>query len=210
MGRHSANASSGAPDEEPSPTGPVGPRESGVPDTIHPPVGSVHRRRVIAAIALTVVGLALLVFGFFSLTATDDPPATTSQETAATTTSQAATSATTPSTAASSSVSPSVSPDAAVLPVTVLNASPDLMPGLATRVAETLQTAGWPIAEVSNYDATVIAQTTAYFTPGNAAEEAAAQALVAQFPDIAGGAQPRFEGLSGSGLTVAAVGDWLP
>lgn len=179
---------------------------------MRPPVTPAQRRRIIAAIGMTVVGLILLVFGFISLTSTDDPPSAASQETLATaattttvTTTMTAVSTTPPST--SSSVG---SPAPVVLPVTVLNASPDLTPGLATRVADTLAAAGWPIADVQNYDASQIAVTTVYFTPGNAAEETAAQTLVTQFPEIAGGAQPRFPDLGGSGLTVAAVGDWLP
>lgn len=97
---------------------------------------------------------------------------------------------------------------AGVMPVTVLNNS--AVNGLAARVAAVLESNGWPIADLRNYSETQVSATTVFFTAGAADEEAAAQALVAQFPQISGGAQPRFDGLDGTGLTVTAVGDWLP
>lgn len=96
----------------------------------------------------------------------------------------------------------------AVLPVTVLNNS--AVNGLAARVAAVFEASGWPIRDLRNYTETRRPATTAFFTPGNAAEQAAAVALVAQFPQIAGGVEPRFPGLDGVGVTVTVVGDWLP
>jgi len=160
---------------------------------------------------MTVVGLVLLVFGFLSLTSTDDPPSTASQGTSNSPADSPTTTPATPSVTTTAAASTSPAPPAPpVLPVTVLNNSPNLTAGLATRVAAALEAGGWPIAEVSNYEGTQLPETTAFFTPGNAAEEASARALVAQFPEITGGVQPRFDGLAGTGLTVAAVGDWQP
>lgn len=150
-----------------------------------------------------------MVFGVITLTQADDPATTSSQDSA---TQATATTAQTPSSTVPSSapVTSSASQSPEMLPVTVLNNSPGLTPGLATNVADALEAGGWPIAELLNYSETQMSATTAFFTPGNAAEESAAQALVVQFPEISGGAQPRFEGLAGAGLTVAAVGDWVP
>lgn len=162
-----------------------------------------------------MIGVVLLVFGVISLTQSTDQPSTNSQDTssAAETPAETVPESTPAETVPKSTPAPetSTAPQSpAVLLVTVLNASPDLTAGLATRVAAALESGGWPIAELLNYSETQVPVTTVFFTPGNAAEEAAAQALVAQFPEIAGGAEPRFEGLDGSGLTLAAVGDWLP
>lgn len=207
MGRHSADAASAAPGEEPGQSGVVNDHTDTQPAVgpPSPPTPPGYRRRVAVAIGVALVGIVLLVFGFISLTTTADPPANDAQNTTVAVSTPAVTTTQAPVTTTSTAP-----PAPAVLPVTVLNASPDLTPGLATSVAAALEAGGWPIAELLNYDATELRQTTAYFTPGNAAEEAAAQALIAQFPEITGGAQPRFAELRGSGLTVATVGDWQP
>lgn len=208
MGRHSADAASAVPGEEPGQSGVVNEYETGTQPAVgppRPPAPPGYRRRVAVAIGVALVGIVLLVFGFISLTTTADPPANDAQNTTVAVSTPAVTTTQAPVTTTSTPP-----PAPAVLPVTVLNASPELTPGLATSVAAALEAAGWPIVELRNYDTTEITQTTAYFTPGNAAEEAAAQALVAQFPEITGGAQPRFDELLGSGLTVATVGDWQP
>lgn len=155
------------------------------------------------ASVLAGLGIILLVFGIISLnTAPPDAQSVDSQSPDAAT-----------STATEEPTTPrpgtTYSPTApAVLPVTVLNNSP--VEGLASRVAGVLEAGGWPITELLNYSDTQIPSTTVFFTPGVADEQAAALALVSQFPQIAGGAEPRFDGLDGSGLTLAAVGDWLP
>ncbi len=210
MGRHSADA----------PEPPSGHESEGHPADFDdyqtssprriatpPPPG--HRRRAALAIGIALLGVVLLVFGVITLTQTDDPATTSSQGSA---TQATASTAQTPSPTVPSSepVTSSAPQSPEMLPVTVLNNSPGLTPGLATNVADALEAGGWPIAELLNYSETQVSATTAFFTPGNAAEESAAQALVAQFPEISGGAQPRFEGLAGAGLTVAAVGDWVP
>ena len=209
MGRHREDAVSGAPDEELGRPDQFGDYDTDSTSRIV--ASSVSRRQVGLAVVVALLGIVLLVVGIITLITPEDPSSASGQDTPAAgaapsvTTGAAAT--TTPSTAPTTSAAPQ-SP--AVLPVTVLNNSPDQAAGLATRVAAALEAGGWPIVELLNYDQTQLTASTVFFTPGNAAEEAAAQALVIQFPEISGGAQPRFEGLAGTGLTVAAVGDWLP
>jgi len=223
MGRHNADTAA-APVEEP-PRRPRGPAR--YDDHEHEDYGHEHRhgaatpslprgrRRVGTAVGIVLLGVILLVFGIIALTTGDEPPEAASKDTAGQdAASQDSTVADQPSTEAPATASDPVTSTQAeqppVLPVTVLNNSPELTAGLATRVAAALESGGWPIAELLNYDQTQLDESTVFFTPGNAAEEAAAQALVIQFPELAGGAQPRFPGLAGTGLTVAAVGDWLP
>lgn len=158
------------------------------------------------AVGVVTLGVVLLAFGIITLTTTDDPQSTAGQDTTMISLMPPVTGTSLAPPPASVTSAGASSP--AVVPVTVLNNSE--LAGLASRVATELEAGGWPIAELLNYSETQVAATTVFFTPGNAAEEAAAQALAAQFPDISGGAEPRFEGLDGSGLTVAAVGDWVP
>lgn len=207
MGRHSADFLSAVPGEEPGRPGAVNEYETGNQPAVRSPPPPGYRRRVAVAVGVALVGVALLVIGFISLTTTEDPPTTQAQDTSA---AARTTAALTTEAVTTATTSPSRPPAMTVMPVTVLNNSPDLTPGLATRVAAALEAGGWPIAEVLNYSHTQLAATTAFFTPGSADEQAAAQALVAQFPEISGGAEPRFDGLHGVGLTVATVGDWLP
>lgn len=162
------------------------------------------RRSAFVGIGAASLGIIILVVGFIWLnTPLPDRQDGGSGTTTARTTETAATTGTT------TSVFPTTGPASpVVLPVTVLNNSP--VDGLAARVAAVLEANGWPIAQLLNYSETQVPATTAFFTPGIAAEEAAARAMVAQFPQISGGAEPRFEGLNGSGLTLAAIGDWVP
>lgn len=211
MGRHRADAASAVSGEDPGQTGgfsAAGADGQPTLDRPAPPPGD--RRRVAVAVGVALLGVILLVFGFISLTTTNDPPIASSQD--ATQGTQGESTVVPPVTTlpplpTTSSAGPST-PE--MLPVTVLNNSPHLTAGLATRVADALGAGGWPIAELLNYSDTQPSATTVYFTSGNAAEEAAAQALVEQFPEIEGGVEPRFDGLPGTGLTVAAVGDWVP
>ncbi len=213
MGRHSAAPeppSGHEPDGHPADFDDY--QTSSTPRIAAPPPPG-HRGRTALAAGIALLGVILLVFGVITLTQADNPATTSSQDSA---TQATASTAQTPSSTVPSSepvttsdpVTSSASQE--MLPVTVLNNSPGLTPGLATNVADALEAGGWPIAELLNYSETQMSATTAFFTPGNAAEESAAQALVVQFPEISGGAQPRFEGLAGAGLTVAAVGDWVP
>lgn len=205
MGRHSASASSAPSPDAPGGRDAFGDHETGTSEPVPSRSPPAFRVRVAVAAAVALVGVVLLVFGLISLTNTTDPPGPISQATSPAAAPPAATSNDpgTPDPTTSS-----VPPSPAVLPVTVLNNSS--VTGLASRVAAELEAGGWPIAELLNYDETQVPATTVFFTPGNTAEEAAAQAMIAQFPEISGGAEPRFAGLDGSGLTLAAVGDWVP
>ena len=209
MGRHSADGPSAPSGEHPSRRDAFGDYETGEQDIVVPSASPALRRRVAIAVGIALLGVVLLVFGLVSLLSTDDDPQTASgQNTASAAQTTAVPSVTTAETTPPASSTAPPAPE--FLPVTVLNNSPDLTAGLATRVAAELEAGGWPIVELLNYDQTQLDETTAFFTPGNAAEESAAQALVVQFPEISGGAVPRFDGLAGTGLTVAAAGDWLP
>jgi len=209
MGRHSAPEPAVPSDDEPDGQSDDFDSSQSVADFSafsHTHPGS--RRRVSLAVGLVMLGVILLGFGFVSLTMGDDPQNTSQQTNGQDTT---AVPLTTSATVATSEPAPPTSPappSPAVMPVTVLNNS--AVGGLAARVAAELEAGGWPIAELLNYSETQVRATTVFFSPGNAAEEAAAQALITQFPEITGGAKPRFNGLDGSGLTVAAVGDWVP
>ncbi len=175
------------------------------------PVRAGSRNRVGFAVGLVILGVILLVFGLITLTTDDDPQTTAGQDSSATATTPVPSPSPSPSptaTPAPPAQTSAIPPSQEVMPVTVLNNS--ALTGLASRVAGELEAGGWPIAELLNYSETQVPATTVFFTPGKPAEKAAAQALAAQFPGITGGAKPRFDGLDGSGLTVAAVGDWVP
>jgi len=162
------------------------------------------RPRLPAALAIGGVSLAalLLVIAIVALnSASSDPPSNDSAQTTAAARDSVESTTSTPPALLTSAVP-------VALPVTVLNNS--AVNGLAARVAAVLEANGWPIADLRNYSETQVPATTVFFTSGAADEEAAALALVAQFPQIAGGAAPRFDGLDGVGLTLTAVGDWLP
>ncbi|MDQ4037629.1 MAG: LytR C-terminal domain-containing protein [Actinomycetota bacterium] len=211
MGRHSAGDPSAASGEQPTGRDAFSAYPTGEQGLVPPGPAPRLRRRIAVAAAIALLGVILLVFGLVSLLS-GDPPSTTAQDTTASSTSTVAETATAGATTTATTPpgTPTASSAPVLLPVTVLNSSPNLTRGLATRVAAALEAGGWPIVELINYNETQLDATTAFFTPGNAAEEAAARALVIQFPEISGGAVPRFDGLAGSGLTVAAVGDWLP
>ncbi|MEJ7770926.1 MAG: LytR C-terminal domain-containing protein [Geodermatophilaceae bacterium] len=214
MGRHSADAPAALPGDEPDDGRPdFGEDRNYSPPSIPARSPPGYSRRVGVAIGIVMLGVILLVFGIVTLTTGDDPQTSAGQDTTVLPpTPLPPTPAETVSTSQPAPVTTtSAAPESSqVLPVTVLNNSPDLTVGLATRVAAALEAGGWPITELLNYSETQVPVTTVFFTPGNEAEEAAAHALVAQFPEITGGAEPRFEGLDGVGLTVAAVGDWVP
>lgn len=168
------------------------------------------RRHAALGFGLAVVGTILLVFGLVSLIGnTPDPP---TSDAASTTTAGSSTTQTTTRTTTRSVPTPTTTlptqPTPTLLPVTVVNNS--TLDGLAALVAGVLETNGWEIETLLNYSETQIDATTAFYTPGDAAQEAAAQSMIAQFPEIAGGAEPRFDGLAGEGLTLAVVGDWVP
>lgn len=152
-----------------------------------------------AVLAVILLVLAIVILNWTSA----DPPSNNASATTQVTGGPIESAASTPAPAAVRTRTA-----ARVMPVTVLNNS--AVNGLAARVAAVFESNGWPIADLRNYSETQVPATTVFFTAGVADEEAAAQALVAQFPQITGGAQPRFAGLDGTGLTVTVVGDWLP
>jgi hypothetical protein len=79
--------------------------------------------------------------------------------------------------------------------------------GKARRAAAKFHQGGWPISGTGNYRARRLAETTVYYTPGNARELAAAESLHRQFPQVKGVA-PRFAGLPGRGLVVVLTADF--
>ncbi len=217
MGRHSAEAPPAPSGDDPD--GQAADAEGYEHFPVARGVASARagsRHRVGFAVGLVVLGVILLAFGLIPLISDVDPQTTAGQDNSVTATTPAASSpgpslqptpapSATPEPPAQTSAAP---PSQEVMPVTVLNNS--ALTGLASRVAGELEAGGWPIAELLNYSETQVPVTTVFFTPGEPMEKAAAQALAAQFPEIIGGAKPRFNGLDGSGLTVAAVGDWVP
>ncbi len=216
MGRHSAAAPATPSGKDPDGNAADFDENASYPSHRHAaPVRSGPRRRVGFAVGLVILGVILLVFGLITLTTTDVPETTAGQDSTESAQPPAATGTSpspqpTPSPSATPAPAPTSAgpPAAAVMPVTVLNNSP--LTGLAARIAGELEAGGWPIAQLLNYSETQVPVTTVFFTPGKPKEKAAAQALAAQFPEITGGAKPRFEGLAGTGVTVAAVGDWVP
>jgi type IV secretory pathway VirB10-like protein len=177
---------------------------------------------------LALAGVALLVVGLLALrggeesppgaapaptTTASPPPATTAQPTpTATPTTPPATTppattppATTPRpTAATTTVAPP--PPVARAPLTVLNNS--TVAGLADRAAAAAERRGWEVAQVGNFAGRLPA-TTAYYTPGNAAEERAARQLAAEFPQVAR-VLPRYAGLppTPAGVVLVVTRDW--
>jgi hypothetical protein len=135
-----------------------------------------------------------------SPTATVVPSSTSAASPAPST---SATSAPAPTSAAAAEV-PAAAPDRAGTPVLVLNNS--RITGLAADAAADLRRGGWLVAGTGNF-AGRLSATTVFYTPGNAAEQRAAQALAAQFPRIAAVAA-RFPGLPGSGVTLVVTRYW--
>jgi LytR cell envelope-related transcriptional attenuator len=97
-------------------------------------------------------------------------------------------------------------PAAARAPLTVLNNS--TIRGLADRAAGEAQNRGWQIAQVGNF-AGRLAATTVYFTPGDAAGQAAARELAREFPQI-DQVLPRYAGLppTPAGIVLVVTRDW--
>ena len=91
-------------------------------------------------------------------------------------------------------------------PVTVLNNS--MINGLGEQAAAELSDGGWTIAKVGNYTG-LIPATTVYYTPGNAAQRAAAEQLAKEFPKVTR-VFPRYEGLPPTppGLVLVVTRTW--
>lgn len=100
---------------------------------------------------------------------------------------------------------PVPSPTKVVAPLSVLNNS--RRTGLAARAAAEFRRGGWPAQSKGNYRASQLPATTVYYTRGNAREQAAAESLHRQFPDVER-VQARFAGIPGTGLTVILTADY--
>jgi hypothetical protein len=106
-------------------------------------------------------------------------------------------------------VAPPASPpatSAARAPLTVLNNS--TIRGLADRAAAQVQDRGWQVAQVGNF-AGRLAVTTAYYTPGDAAGQAAALELAREFPQV-DQVLPRYAGLppTPAGIVLVVTKNW--
>ena len=95
---------------------------------------------------------------------------------------------------------------AARAPLTVLNNS--TINGLADRAAGEVQNRGWQVAQVGNFAGRLPA-TTVYYTPGDAAGQAAANELAREFPQI-DQVLPRYAGLppTPAGIVLVVTKDW--
>ena len=93
-------------------------------------------------------------------------------------------------------------------PLIVLNNS--TQPGLADQAKARFEAAGWPVVLVGNF-AGRIPTTTVYYTPGDAAQQLAANTLATRFPSIHR-VLPRYAGLppTPAGLVVVLTRDWNP
>ena len=111
-------------------------------------------------------------------------------------------------TSGSPSESPSRPTPVPRVPLTVLNNT--VRTGLAQSAARRFAAAGWQVALIGNF-AGRIPTTTVYYTPGDATQQRAAEALAAQFPDIRR-VLPRYLGLPPTppGLVVVLTRDWTP
>jgi hypothetical protein len=104
---------------------------------------------------------------------------------------------------------PSTTPPAtaaARAPLTVLNNS--TISGLADRAAGEVQNRGWQVAQVGNF-AGRLPTTTVYYTPGDAAGQAAANELAREFPQV-DQVLPRYAGLppTPAGIVLVVTKDW--
>lgn len=187
----------------------------------------------LVGVVVALAGVVLLIFGVVALGGGDDgSPGAAPAPSAPVGTSASATTAA-PSSAAPSSpsavptdgsgvgsepapstsvpVPPPASPSesrtsAARAPLTVLNNS--TIGGLADRAAREAQGQGWQIAQVGNFAGRLPA-TTVYYTPGNAAQEAAARELAREFPHVEQ-VLPRYAGLppTPDGIVLVVTKDW--
>jgi hypothetical protein len=171
----------------------------------------------LAGVALLIVGVVALGGGGSGSSGAAPAPATPSVSTAPSTAPSATRS--TPPTRTSAAPRPSATPprtvappasppatSAARAPLTVLNNS--TIRGLADRAAAQVQDRGWQVAQVGNF-AGRLAVTTAYYTPGDAAGQAAALELAREFPQV-DQVLPRYAGLppTPAGIVLVVTKDW--
>ena len=168
---------------------------------VSPQPPSWRRGNVVAGVLLTVLGVVVLVVCIVALkrpgsnasgstvtisatvTRSASSPAASSSAAprTSTSTSPARTSSAATSTAASStSGTPTASADAKLVPLVVLNDT--TTSGLARTASSTFPAGGWKVT-YGNYSNDIVS-TCAYYDPSVAGAQAAATALMAQFPAI--------------------------
>ena len=174
----------------------------------------------LVGVVLLIVGVVLLGGGGSgssgaapapsSVPALPTSPSAASPSATRATTSPAPRPSTPPRTTAVPPASPTAAPPrttaAPRAPLTVLNNS--VIRGLADRAAGEAQNRGWQVAQVGNF-AGRLAVTTVYYTPGDAAGEAAARELAREFGQI-GQVLPRYAGLppTPAGIVLVVTKDW--
>ncbi|MFV8395974.1 LytR C-terminal domain-containing protein [Corynebacterium hindlerae] len=165
------------------------------------------------AMIILAVAVALLAWGVYSMTNTGSDDVVVSQETSqqkpAPAPAAPAPGAPTPAAPAPATEAPAT-PAAPVAPeageagetpkVFALNNS--TVQGLANRVADNLKSKGYPDVESGNFPEEILPESVAYYTPGNAAEQRAAE-KIAQELQIK--AAPRIEALKDKPAGVVVV-----
>jgi hypothetical protein len=194
-------------------------------DGLRSTLAAPGRARLIGAL-VALVGVTLLVVGVVALGGGDSGPSgaapaptpsvVTSPATPSRSTGSPSVSKSTgpqPTTASRTTVAPpprtTAAPpptSAARAPLTVLNNS--TINGLADRAAGEVQSRGWQVAQVGNF-AGQLPTTTVYYTPGDAAGQAAANELAREFPQI-DQVLPRYAGLppTPAGIVLVVTKDW--
>ncbi|WP_232843231.1 LytR C-terminal domain-containing protein [Corynebacterium hindlerae] len=164
------------------------------------------------AMIILAVAVALLAWGVYSMTNTGSDDVVVSQET---TQQQPAPAPAAPAPGAPTPAAPVPAAEAPATPaapaapeageaetpkVFALNNS--TVQGLANRVADNLKSKGYPDVESGNFPEEILPESVAYYTPGNAAEQRAAE-KIAQELQIK--AAPRIEALKDKPAGVVVV-----
>jgi cytoskeletal protein RodZ len=105
---------------------------------------------------------------------------------------------------AGSTVASTAVTSAKAIPLVVLNATN--RSGLAATAAQTFHNGGWTVTSQGNLDNDILS-TCAYYDPSNPANQAAAQALMAQFPAIKR-IKEKFDGLPSGPIVVVLTADY--
>jgi len=156
---------------------------------------------VLLSLAVVFAGL-----GFFSLTGSDDDAPTSAAAAVTTTTTAGVPAPAAPqpdANAGSASTSAPSTTAAAEQSLRVLNNSN--VSGLAAEVAQTLESAGFTVAETGNYSSGTIAASTVYYDPSVSGQQAEAERVATT---LGFGVEPRFEGIESStpGIIVIVTG----
>lgn len=192
--------------------------------------GPAHPARAAGYVLLgvAVIALAIGMISLFTGGSDDDPPAAQSTPPSATSDTASGDPTTTPSTepsspAGTSPTSPGTSaPTTPGSPGTTTTTPPppvvntpqqsvrvynnSTTPGLATRVSDDVERAGWQVAEKGNYSSGNIPTTTVYFRPGTD-EEAPARELARI---LNARVEPRFDGIENAkpGIILIVTNDY--